>query len=71
MIRAEIRRSSDGVQIVVPIFEGGRLLDIVAGPVEKVLGCLPDFSVEIGNVEGMTDEYRALWGVSTERPVAL
>lgn len=63
MIRAEIRRSSDGVQLVVPIFDDSGLRDIVAGPAHCVLGALPDFNVRPENVEGLTDEFRKLWGV--------
>lgn len=71
MIRAEIRRSSDGVQLVVPIYEGRRLVNIVAGPADLVLGTLPDHGVGIADVMGMTEEYRALWGVRKERSVVL
>lgn len=66
MIRAELRLSSDGVQLVAPIYDGKRLLNIVAGPADMVVGALPGQGVDIADVIGMTDEFRQLWGVRKE-----
>lgn len=70
MNRAEIRLSSDGVQLVAPVYRDDDLVAIVAGPVDCVLGALPDF-VEVDQVTGLTPEFRKLWGVRKERPVML
>lgn len=69
MTRAELRRCSDG-QFVAPIFDGGRLVAVLAGPADCVLGALPDFNVQAEDVEGLTEELRTLWGVRRERLVA-
>lgn len=71
MIRAELRLGSDGVQILGLVYSGRRLLDIIAGPADRVMGSLPDHGVGIADVTGMTEEYRALWGTRKERPAIL
>lgn len=71
MITAEIRQSSDGIQIVVPIYRGTRLIAVLAGPEVSVLGRLPDFRVKPENVQGLTPGLRELWGVRREETIRL
>jgi hypothetical protein len=66
MIRAKLRLSSDGVQYLAPIFHGRRMVAVICGPADCVLGALPDFGVLLDEVEGLTDELRKLWGVRKE-----